>query len=352
MDDLVGVCFKPTGKVYYFSAVSLNLKPGDLVIAETTKGQELAEVVCQSPRTAKAASRGDLKPILRRATEEDIQQSRESTRRADEARRVCQRLVAQLEMAVKLVDVEYAFDGSRICFSFASEDRTDFRQLQRELGQIYECEIEIRRIGVRDQAKILGGVGPCGRQLCCASFLRSFEPVTIRMAKNQDLSLNPTKISGLCGRLMCCLRYEEESYREAQDRLPSVGTKVETGLGSGEVTAVDVLRERLTISGPTGTFQASVDDVTPLPQEETTFRKPEAAPKSETKQAGDGPRERESAKAPPTAPQAAEAAEKPPSDSQASAGRSKRKGRRRGRRSRRGRRRSKPSNNGGSPATK
>ena len=337
MDDVVGVCFKPTGKVYYFSASGLHLKPGDLVIAETTKGQELAEVVCQSVRGGKRAARADLKPILRQATTEDTERSRESQRRADEARRVCQRLVMQLELAVKLVDVEYAFDGSHISFSFASEDRTDFRQLQRELSRIYDCEVEIRQIGVRDQAKILGGVGPCGRQLCCASFLRSFEPVTIRMAKDQDLSLNPTKISGLCGRLMCCLRYEHETYRRAHERLPRVGAKVETQFGTGEVTAVDLLRERVTVSGPTGTIQLSVADLEARPQPQTTTGKPEA-PASQTRTGADTSRKARPAKKRPTTGS-------PPKGEKADAGTSakpsdpsKPKSRRRGRRSRRGHR--------------
>ncbi len=347
MDDVVGVCFKPTGKVYYFSATGLSLQPGDLVVAETTKGQELAEVVCQSLRGAKGAKRPDLKPILRRATPEDIERSQESKRRADEARRVCQRLVTQLELAVKLVDVEYAFDASRISFSFASEDRTDFRQLQRELGRIYDCEIEIRQIGVRDQAKILGGIGPCGRQLCCASFLRGFEPVTIRMAKDQDLSLNPTKISGLCGRLMCCLRYEQEAYRETQDRLPGVGTKVETRFGAGEVTAVDVLRERLTVTGPAGSFQVAAAEATCVPEAETPAEEPAKAQPSEPREGAEEarrPRERRAETRPATE------REKPSKEGDEARGQSKRKGRRRGRRSRRGRRRSRRDGSGGSSA--
>ncbi|MGQ9731574.1 MAG: PSP1 domain-containing protein [Candidatus Zipacnadales bacterium] len=215
MEEVVGVCFKPAGKVYYFRARGLTLKPGEQVIAETSRGQELAEVVCTGLRSTRGKAK--LKPILRRASEQDIQQGQDNRRRAEEARRVCQRLLKQMELSVKLVDVEYAFDASHITFSFASEDRIDFRDLQRRLKEIYDCEIEVRQIGVRDQAKILGGLGPCGRQLCCSTFLREFQPVTIRMAKDQDIALNPTKISGQCGRLMCCLRYEHESYKETQD---------------------------------------------------------------------------------------------------------------------------------------
>jgi cell fate regulator YaaT (PSP1 superfamily) len=264
MDDPVGVCFKPTGKVYYFSAPGLRLQPGDQVVAETSRGQELAEVVRTGPQGEK--TKGKLKPILRRATEDDVARGQENRHREEEARRVCQRLLKQMGLVVKLVDVEYAFDASHITFSFASDDKTDFRELQRRLKEIYDCEVEVRQIGVRDQAKILGGLGPCGRHLCCAAFLRSFQPVTIRMAKDQDIALNPTKISGQCGRLMCCLRYEHELYRDARSKLPGVGAEAKTTLGTGDVTAIDALRERVTVTTPEGTIEVGLDellDVTP-----------------------------------------------------------------------------------------
>jgi len=232
---------------------------GEQVIAETSRGQELAEVVCIGPSGDRA--KGKLKPILRRATESDITRGGENRHREEEARRVCQRLLKQMELAVKLVDVEYAFDGSRITFAFASDDRTDFRELQRRLREIYDCEIDVRQIGVRDQAKILGGLGPCGRHLCCSAFLRTFQPVTIRMAKDQDIALNPTKISGQCGRLMCCLRYEHELYRDARSELPAIGAGVETARGRGEVTALDVLQGRLSIATPEGPLEVGVDEV-------------------------------------------------------------------------------------------
>ncbi len=261
MADVVGVCFKPTGKVYYFSAKDLELKPGDRVVAETTKGQELAEVVRLGAQCGGHGTKGKLKPILRVATEDDTEHGRGNAQRADEARRVCQRLLAQLQLGVKLVDVEYAFDSRRITFSFASEEKTDFRELRRRLKEIYDCQVELRQIGVRDQAKILGGLGPCGRQLCCASFLRGFQPVTIKMAKDQDLSLNPTKISGQCGRLMCCLRYEHESYVEAKAAMPKVGATVETPEGSGRVTSLDLLNRRMTVDTATGPVQIGLDEV-------------------------------------------------------------------------------------------
>ena len=264
MEDAVGVCFKPAGKVYYFSAQGLRLQPGDQVVAETSRGQELAEVVRAGPPGEKA--KGKLKPILRRATEDDVAQGRENRHREEEARRVCQRLLKQMEWVVKLVDVEYAFDASHITFSFASDDKTDFRELQRRLKEIYDCEVEVRQVGVRDQAKILGGLGSCGRHLCCAAFLRTFQPVTIRMAKDQNIALNPTKISGQCGRLMCCLRYEHEQYRDARGKLPGVGAEVKTTHGVGDVTSIDALRERVTVATPDGAIEVGLDellDVTP-----------------------------------------------------------------------------------------
>jgi len=283
MDDTVGVCFKPTGKVYYFSAQGLRLQPGDQVVAETSRGQELAEVVRTGPQGEK--TKGKLKPILRRATEEDVARCQENRHREDEARRVCQRLLKQMELVVKLVDVEYAFDATHITFSFASDDKTDFRELQRRLKEIYDCEVEVRQIGVRDQAKILGGLGPCGRHLCCAAFLRNFQPVTIRMAKDQDIALNPTKISGQCGRLMCCLRYEHELYRDARGKLPGVGAEVRTTHGSGDVTGIDALRERVTVTTPDGTIEVGLDellDVTPKQARRVAEPAPPPAPPAPT----------------------------------------------------------------------
>ncbi len=278
MAEVVGVCFRPTGKVYYFSARGLNLRAGERVVAETSRGRELAEVVSTGPHGDRA--KGKLKPILRRATESDIGRGDENRQREEEARRVCQRLLKQMGLVVKLVDVEYAFDGTHITFSFASDDSTDFQELQRRLKEIYDNEIEVRQIGVRDQAKILGGLGPCGRHLCCAAFLRNFQPVTIRMAKDQDIALNPTKISGQCGRLMCCLRYEHEQYREARGKLPATGTQVSTPQGAGEVKGIDVLRQRLTVMTGDGPVEVALADVSEAPTPTVTAlpdRRPDPA---------------------------------------------------------------------------
>jgi cell fate regulator YaaT (PSP1 superfamily) len=342
MDDVVGVCFKPTGKVYYFAAQGLNLQPGEQVIAETSRGQELAEVVCRGPSGERA--KGKLKPILRRATERDVTQGQENRHREEEARRVCQRLLKQMELAVKLVDVEYAFDGTRITFSFASDDKTDFRELQRRLKEIYDCEVDVRQIGVRDQAKILGGLGPCGRHLCCAAFLRSFQPVTIRMAKDQDIALNPTKISGQCGRLMCCLRYEHDLYRDSRGKLPRVGAQVQTPEGSGEVTAVDVLQQRVTVATAAGPVEVSPDEVgeaapgqAPQPAEppvQATVPEPRAEGASEAeapkKRRRRGSRKRRSEpSAQPVAAQSADAGTPPAGEAKAQTDSRRRRGRRR-----------------------
>lgn len=271
MDEVVSVCFRPSGKIYYFCAAGLKLRPGDRVIAETSRGQELAEVVGVTPQTERC--RGKLKPILRRATESDIVRAEENRRREEEARRVCQRALRQMQAVVKLVDVEYAFDGSRITFSFASDDKMDFRELQRRLRNIYDCEIEVRQIGVRDQAKILGGLGPCGRPLCCASFLRTFHPVTIRMAKDQELALNPAKISGQCGRLMCCLRYEHELYQEANQDTAAEKLEAQMSDGSDEM-------------GPCA--QEAATETASAPVSETTIAVPVSSEPHVTAEVGSG----------------------------------------------------------------
>lgn len=284
MDDVVGVCFKPTGKVYYFSCKGLGLDKGTKVVAETTKGRELAEVVCLGPQCGGSTAKGKLKPLLRVATEDDIRRGQDNHQRADEARRVCHRLLAQLELPVKLVDAEYAFDARRITFSFASEEKTDLCDLRVRLREIYDCEVELRQIGVRDQAKLLGGLGSCGRQLCCASFLRGFQPVTIKMAKDQNMSLNPNKISGQCGRLMCCLRYEHEAYAEARKTMPKVGSTVQTPEGPGRAVDVNLLLRRVRVETEAGTVQVHLDEVGEAQLEPRQEAKSETRPpKTETR---------------------------------------------------------------------
>lgn len=209
---VVGVRFKRAGKIYYFDPGDATLANGDTVIVETIRGTEAAEVVATDRSVPESALNQPLRPVIRKATSEDLAQVEENRRKEKEALRICAEKVAEHGLDMDLVGADYTFDRAKLIFYFTSEGRVDFRQLVRDLSSHFKTRIELRQIGVRDEAKMLGGLGPCGRQLCCCTFLSEFQPVSIRMAKKQDLSLNPTKISGLCGRLMCCLRFESEQY--------------------------------------------------------------------------------------------------------------------------------------------
>lgn len=212
MIKVVGIRFKRAGKIYYFDPGDLELSAGNKVIVETARGIEFGEVVVNPKLVSDEEVVPPLKKVIREAAAEDCTQVEDNTRKEKEAFQVCLRKIHEHELPMKLVDVEYTFDGNKIIFSFTAEGRVDFRELVKDLASVFRTRIELRQIGVRDEAKMLGGVGSCGRTLCCATFLGDFEPVSIRMAKDQRLSLNPTKISGICGRLMCCLKYENNSY--------------------------------------------------------------------------------------------------------------------------------------------
>ena len=241
----VGIRFRTSGKIYDFDPKDLTLLPGDMVVVETAKGMECGEVVRANRQ---AADNGKpLKPVLRRATEEDRRRAEENARREREALRVAQERVVAHELEMKLVDAEYAFDNSKITFNFTAEGRIDFRNLVKDLAGVFRTRIELHQIGVRDEAKKLGGVGICGQPFCCSRFLRDFQPVSIKMAKEQGLSLNPTKISGSCGRLMCCLKYEQDVYEELLKFTPKVGALVMTPEGRGVVTESAVLTGRLKV---------------------------------------------------------------------------------------------------------
>jgi cell fate regulator YaaT (PSP1 superfamily) len=233
---VVGVRFRHAGKVYYFDPSETSPKPGDMVIVETVRGTEAAEVVVGCRMMPEAAISQPLRPVLRPATTEDLEHLAENRRREQEAVRTCEAKIAEHKLDMQLVGADYTFDRGKLIFYFTSEGRVDFRQLVRDLSATFRTRIELRQIGVRDEAKMLGGVGSCGRELCCCTFLSEFHPVSIRMAKRQDLSLNPSKISGLCGRLMCCLRYESEQYPE---REKAAGAGCETGgpTGAGQAGA-------------------------------------------------------------------------------------------------------------------
>lgn len=214
MQIVVGVSFKKAGKVYYFDPSDLELRYEDKVIVETSRGIELGEVVINPKEVAETEIIQPLKKVIRKATIKDLEQLEINKEKEVEAYDICLKKIAKHDLPMKLVDVEYTFDNNKIIFYFTAEGRVDFRELVKDLAGVFRTRIELRQIGVRDEAKMIGGLGPCGLQLCCKTFLREFEPISIKMAKNQELSLNPAKISGICGRLMCCLRYESNTYNE------------------------------------------------------------------------------------------------------------------------------------------
>ncbi|KHA16271.1 stage 0 sporulation protein [Bacillus anthracis] len=244
MYDVVGVRFKKAGKVYYFDPNQFDISENEFVIVETVRGIEYGKVVI----TKKQVDENDvvlpLKKVIRIANENDRTIVEENKHAAKEAYQVCQQKVVEHNLDMKLVDVEYTFDRNKIIFYFTADGRIDFRELVKDLAAIFRTRIELRQIGVRDEAKMLGGIGPCGRMLCCSTFLGDFEPVSIEMAKDQNLSLNPAKISGLCGRLMCCLKYENDEYEAAKEQLPDLDQRIQTPHGTGRVIGLNIL-ERL-----------------------------------------------------------------------------------------------------------
>ena len=244
MNKVIGVKFKDSGKIYYFDPLELEIEKGGNVIVETARGLVFGEVA-EPPRIiAEESIVAPLKPVVRVATDEDREQHEYYLSKEKEAFKTCQRKIEEHGLAMKLVDVEYAFNGSKLSFYFTADNRVDFRELVKDLAGIFKTRIDLRQIGVRDEAKKCGGIGACGRPVCCSSFLTEFIPVSIKMAKEQNLSLNPSKISGVCGRLMCCLKYEEDTYEYLNSRLPNVGDFVTTPEGlKGEVHSVNVLRQ-------------------------------------------------------------------------------------------------------------
>lgn len=243
MATVIGVRFKKAGKVYYFDPNEFWPKPGDSVVVETARGLEFGEVVTSARSVADEQIVAPLKKVVRLATEEDIQRAETNAKREQEAFRVCQEKVAKHKLEMKLVSVEYTFDNSKIIFYFTANGRVDFRDLVKDLASVFKMRIELRQIGVRDEAKMLGGLGSCGRPICCGAFLGDFQPVSIKMAKEQNLSLNPTKISGLCGRLMCCLKYEQDNYDAVLKRIPRVGKDIVTPDGVGVITEINAIKE-------------------------------------------------------------------------------------------------------------
>ena len=240
---VVGVRFKVAGKVYYFDPGELTLEKGNHVVVETTRGIEYGEIVVGPKEVSDDEVVAPLKQVLRKATEEDDQQLRANQEKEQKAYQVALEKIAYHELPMKLISVEQTFDGNKIIFYFTADGRIDFRELVKDLAAVFRTRIELRQIGVRDEAKMVGGLGCCGRELCCSSWLADFAPVSIRMAKEQNLSLNPTKISGICGRLMCCLKYENDVYEEAKAGYPEIGTHVLAPEGEGKIVAINIFRK-------------------------------------------------------------------------------------------------------------
>jgi cell fate regulator YaaT (PSP1 superfamily) len=247
MTIVVGVRFKDSGKTYHFDPRDIPLAVGDWAIVETVRGPELGRIAAPPMEMLPDQLLGELKPVLRRATQTDIDNLAHYQQYLDEALAICAEKVAEHKLPMVLVKAEYNFDGSRLTFFFTADKRVDFRTLVRDLARTFHTRIELRQVGPRDEAKLLGGIGPCGRLLCCSTFLPDFARVSIKMAKDQDLPLNPVKISGVCGRLLCCLSYEHEQYLDIKAELPSRGSWVRTPEGPGEVIAVNVVRETVTV---------------------------------------------------------------------------------------------------------
>ena len=244
MTKVIGVRFRNAGKVYYFAPENLSIDQGDHVIVETARGVEYGYVVLGVKEVEDDKIIQPLKPVMRVATPEDDEKAEKNREKEKEAFAVCQEKIRKHELEMKLIDAEYTFDNNKVLFYFTADGRIDFRELVKDLAAVFKTRIELRQIGVRDETKILGGIGICGRPLCCHSYLSDFAPVSIKMAKEQNLSLNPTKISGVCGRLMCCLKNEQETYEELNSHLPNVGDYVTTPDGlKGEVNSLSVLRQ-------------------------------------------------------------------------------------------------------------
>ncbi len=261
--EAVGVRFRRSGKIYYFDPSGIELKIGDNVIVETARGQEMGEVVITDTEKINEGINKTLKPVVRLASAGDLQCADEFKQREGEALAECVKIVEKLQLPMKLISTEYNIDGSRLTVFFSAEGRVDFRELVRELSRSLKVRVEMRQIGPRDEAKLLSGFGRCGRPLCCASFLDEFNPVSIKMAKEQDLPLSPMKISGLCGRLLCCLGYEFEQYREMREKMPKEGSRVITAKGEGVVVGTKPIEEKIVIELESGArVELSLGEIT------------------------------------------------------------------------------------------
>jgi cell fate regulator YaaT (PSP1 superfamily) len=232
MEVVIGVSFKRAGKIYYFDPDNIEVENGERVIVETSRGIEMGKVVVEKKKVEKKEIVSPLKKVIRKATLKDKDKNEENKRLEDEAFDIALKKIKEHKLPMKLIDVEYTFDHNKVIFYFTADGRVDFRELVKDLARVFKTRIELRQIGVRDEAKMVGGLGPCGRRICCDTFLRDFDPISIQLAKDQELALNPAKISGLCGRLMCCLKYENDYYQEITKIMPDIGEKVTLSNGS------------------------------------------------------------------------------------------------------------------------
>lgn len=242
MVEIVGVGFMKGSKTYYFSPADKKFKLGDLVIVETARGLELGHILIENRKVSKKELVAELKPVIRKATEKDLKAYRENQEKRYNAMQVCEEKIKNHGLDMKLIDAEYTVDGSKLTFYFSADGRIDFRELVKDLASHFKRRIELRQVGVRDEAKLLGGIGVCGRELCCSKWMSDFQPVSIKMAKTQNLSLNPSKISGACGRLMCCLNFENKTYQELRKGMPNEGDRIKTADGTMKVVNVDLFK--------------------------------------------------------------------------------------------------------------
>ncbi len=252
MSEIVGVRFHQAGKVYYFDAAGIPMEINDYVIVETTHGHELGKVAISPGQVIFSEIGEPLKPVVRKAQAEDIEKAQQRQEKAHEAIAKCRELVEKLNLPMKPISAQYNLDGSHLTIFFSAEKRVDFRELVRELSRSLKTRVELRQVGARDEAKLIGGLGKCGFPLCCSTFLSEFAPVSIKMAKEQDLALNPMKTSGVCGRLLCCLGYEYEQYRAMKEKLPAVGQEVSTNLGKAKIVSCNPLKETVMVELDSG----------------------------------------------------------------------------------------------------
>ncbi len=247
MSEVVGIRFRRTGRVYYFDPAGIDLEVNDYVVVQTARGLEMGEVVIAPRQVLDSEISEPLKPVAHKAGEDDVKRAQELESKVREVLIECGMLITEQNLSMKLLSAEYNLDGGRLTFCFSAEERVDFRKLVKELTGRFKVRVELRQVGPRDEAKLVGGFGRCGRPLCCASFLCEFNPVSIKMAKEQDLPLNPMKISGVCGRLLCCLGYESEQYRNMKKKMPKVGQRVSTSMGIASVVGTNPLKETVMV---------------------------------------------------------------------------------------------------------